>query len=223
MARPLASSQKAKWNKLENFSVMTVALTGTVVENLNFQVAGFSGTLKGLAAISSYPGATVKDQTRDTVLYTIYSSNTPYIGNPQNPLFSYRYTAFNKIGLGAPTTYKTLFAGIIGEIPDGFQVAVACFRSSSAQSITVATGPATLKYFKLIFSPAGSQFITVSTGYYDLKKLASQASGSSDSQGEMEFIHLGPGGPQIESGQNLTISLTYSTTTYLVGIFLLEV
>jgi hypothetical protein len=217
MARPLSSSQKSKWRKFGNFSVMAVLAPTTGTANLNFEVAGFSGTLKGLAAISSSAGTTVQDKTAGVDLYTMSSANTPYTGTPENPLFSYNYTAFNKIGLSAPIS---AFAGIIGTIPDGFNVAVACLRSAAIQSVIVASGPATLKYFKLIFCPTGAiQHVTVTAGPNDIKKLTTNSGGD----GEMEFMHLGPGGPQIASGQNLTISFDSATGTHLVGIFLLEV
>jgi hypothetical protein len=176
--------------------------------------------MRGLAAISSTAGAKVQDVTHAVDLYTITSANTAYTGTPSNPLFSYNYSAISKIGLSTSTT---LFAGIVGTIPNGFQVAVACLRSTTLQSIAVYSGPATLKYFKLIFTPqGGSQFVTVSAGSNALKKLSVNPGTSSGAQAEMEFIHLGPGGPTIAQGDSLTITLDLSTTTYLVGIFLLE-
>jgi hypothetical protein len=176
--------------------------------------------MRGLAAISSSAGAKVQDITASVDLYTIAAANTAYIGTPSSPLFSYNYSAISKIGLSTSTT---LFAGIVGTIPNGFQVAVACLRSTAAQSITVYSGPATLKYFKLIFTPQGaSQYVTVSAGSNALKKLSVNQGTSSGAQAEMEFIHLGPGGPTIAPGDNLTITFDFSTTTYLIGIFLLE-
>jgi hypothetical protein len=214
MARPLSSSQKPKWNHLYNFSVMTVGLINTVAGD--FRVAAFNGTLKGLAAISSTAGTQVKDITSATVLYTISAANTAYIGTPQSPLFSYSYPAFNKISMSDTIS---IFAGIIGTIPDEFSVAVACFRSAAAQSITVANGPATLKYFKLLFISSGAaQNITVSAGTTDLGKIYSGV----NSEAEMEFIHLGPGGPTISAGQNITITTGTTAATYLAGVFLLR-
>jgi hypothetical protein len=220
MARPLSSSLKAQWRYLENFSVMTICVPNAGASNNNFLAAGFGGTMMGLAAISSTAGAKVQDITASVDLYTIAVANTAYIGTPSSPLFYYNYPVSNKIGLSTATT---LFAGIVGTIPKGFQVAVACLRSTALQSITVYSGPATLKYFKLIFTPqGGSQFVTVSAGSNALRKLSVNPGTSSGAQAEMEFIHLGPGGPTIAPGDNLTIAFDLSTTTYLVGIFLLE-
>jgi hypothetical protein len=220
MARPLSGSQKSRWKNLGNFSVLVVADSMSSTER-SYEAAAFNGTLLGLAAIASASGINVRDVTSGTTLYTIANANTPYTGTPSSPLFSYNYTAYNKIGL---SSNPALFAGIIGTIPDGFQVAVACFRSTAAQSITVASGPAMLKYFKLAFIPlGGGQGVTVSAGTNGVKRVFSSPGTSSNSQCGMEFIHLGMGGPFIPSGQNLTISFEVSTTTLLVGIFLLEV
>jgi hypothetical protein len=221
MARTLATSSQPKWGKLKNFSVITVGIQNSSPSS--YQVAAFSGTLKGLAAISTTASANVRDETASINLYTISSANVAYIGTPTNPLFSYNYPALNRISLNS----NGVFAGIIGDIPDGFQVAVVCFRSAAGQAITVANGPATLKYFKLVFVYlGGGQEVSVRVGPTSptvVKRLVSGGTSGVTSQAEMEFIHLGDGGVSIGDGQTLEVNLGLATTTYLAGIFLLGV
>jgi hypothetical protein len=218
MARPMSSTQKATWKKLDQFFPM---VGGGYPDATGIYVAATAGQFKLVAYSCNGSGVSLKNLTTSSTIYTSSSAGGFFSVSP--PLATASVNGGDRIGTSSGIF---AFAGYIGGIPGGLSLHAFAGRATSGNTFTIYTASQTTKIYLIslaYFINFSSQFVVElkkSTGA-SLHRTVQGASANGAPAGAIHLMQLGSS-PYTVLNASESLQLKVSPEWLVAGLMLYE-